>query len=258
LIQRRAFLLASVALVALPGSLIAKPRAKGAACTVRLSGARAPIEVVEDELGVPHVRAASKHDAFFGQGYLVARDRLFQIDMDYRGDMGRMAEAFGPRFVAADRAARLFLYRGDIDAELAELPAEVLDCARGYVAGVNARIDELAANPSRLPLEYGILGISPLRWDVRDLVRGRGLGMGDADDEVRRAQLQARGLLEVDELMAPLRPAWSFTVPAGLDCTAVSDADLGVLDPANRPRDFDAIQEARFDPQQRLDRRAVA
>jgi penicillin amidase len=251
LIQRRAFLLASVALVALPGGLMAKPRGKAGKQTVRLSGARAPIEIVEDELGVPHVRAASKHDAFFGQGYLVARDRLFQIDMEHRGDMGRMAETFGPRFVAADKAARLFLYRGDVEAELAALPPDVLDCARGYVAGVNARIDELAADPAQLPLEYGILGIDPLRWDVRDLVRGRGIGMGDADDEVRRAQLQARGLLDAEQLMAPLRPAWSFTVPEGLDCAAVSEADLGVLDPANRPIDFDPVQEARFDPEQR-------
>jgi len=251
LIQRRAFLLASVALVAMPGSLMAKPAGKTSKKSISLSGARAPIEVIEDELGVPHVRAASKHDAFFGQGYLVARDRLFQIDMEYRRDMGRMAEAFGPRFVAADRAARLFLYPGDVDAELAALPADVLDCARGYVAGVNARIDELTADPAGLPLEYGILGISPLRWDVRDLVRNRGIGMGDADDEVRRAQLQARGLLEAEQLMAPLRPAWSFTVPKGLDVAAVSEADLGVLDPANRPIDFEPVQEARFDPEQR-------
>jgi penicillin amidase len=256
LIQRRAFLLASAALVAMPGSLFAKPRIKGGAQKIALAGARAPIEVVEDELGVPHIRAASKHDAFFGQGYLVARDRLFQIDMERRRDMGRMAESFGPRFVAADKAARLFLYRGDIDAELAAIPPEVLECAKGYVAGVNARIDELAADPSLLPLEYGILGISPLRWDVRDLVRGRGIGMGDADDEVRRAQLHARGLLEADQLMAPLRPAWSFTVPAGLDTAAVSEADLGLLDPANRPGGFEPLQEAAWlDPEaRRLDR----
>jgi len=256
LIQRRAFLLASAALVAMPGSLFAKPRVKGGTQKIGLSGARAPIEVVEDELGVPHVRAASKHDAFFGQGYLVARDRLFQIDMERRRDMGRMAEAFGPRFIAADKAARLFLYRGDIDAELAALPPEVLECAEGYVAGVNARIDELAADPSLLPLEYGILGISPLRWDVRDLVRGRGIGMGDADDEVRRAQLHARGLLEADQLMAPLRPAWSFTVPAGLDTAAVSEADLGLLDPANRPGGFEPLQEAAWlDPEARREDR---
>jgi len=254
LIQRRAFLLASAALVAMPGSLMAKPRVKGgkgAVRTISLSGSRAPIEVIEDELGVPHVRAASLHDAFFGQGYLVARDRLFQIDMEHRRDMGRMAEAFGPRFVAADRAARLFLYRGDIEAELAALPTDVLGCARGYVAGVNARIEELATDPAQLPLEYGILGISPLRWNISDLIRNRGIGMGDADDEVRRAQLQARGLLDADLLMAPLRPAWSFTVPKGLDCAAVSDADLGILDPATRPTDLDPVQEAQLDPGQR-------
>jgi penicillin amidase len=257
LIQRRAFLLASAALVAMPGSLLAKPRVKGGTRTTKLSGARAPIEVIEDALGVPHVRAASRHDAFFGQGYLVARDRLFQMDIDYRRDMGRMAEAFGPRFVAADKAARLFHYRGDIDAELAALPPDVLECARGYVAGVNARIDELAADPAQLPLEYGILGISPLRWDILDLVRRRGIGMGDADDEVRRAQLQSRGLLDAEQLLAPLRPAWSFTIPQGLDVAAVSGADLGVLDPANRPVPFDAIQGVPLDPEPEGDRFAL-
>lgn len=254
MIQRRAFLLASVAALAVPGKVMAKSLVKGGkASQLRAKGARAPIEIIEDELGVPHVRARSPHDAYFGQGYLVARDRLFQIDMEYRRDMGRMAEAFGPRFVAADKAARLFLYRGDIDAELAALPPGVLDCAKGYVAGVNARISELAADPTQLPLEYGILNLQPLRWDVRDLVRNRGIGMGDADDEVRRAQMQALGLLDADQLMAPLRPAWSFTVPEGLDCAAVSDADLGILDPSARPVPFDAIQEASLD---RAERRA--
>lgn len=257
MIQRRAFLLASAALVAMPGSLLAKPRVKGGTRTTKLSGARAPIEVIEDALGVPHVRAASRHDAFFGQGYLVARDRLFQMDIDYRRDMGRMAEAFGPRFVAADKAARLFHYRGDIDAELAALPPDVLECARGYVAGVNARIDELAADPAQLPLEYGILGISPLRWDILDLVRRRGIGMGDADDEVRRAQLQSRGLLDAEQLLAPLRPSWSFTIPQGLDVAAVSEADLGVLHPANRPVPFDAIQGVPLDPEPEGDRFAL-
>lgn len=250
MIQRRAFLLASAALVALPGSLFAQPRVRGAVQRTALKGARAPIEVVEDELGVPHVRAASKHDAFFAQGYLVARDRLFQLDIDNRREMGRMAEAFGPAFVAADRAARLFHYRGDIDAELAALPAEVLECAKGYVAGVNARIDELADNPTDIPLEYGILGFAPLRWDIRDLVKRRGVGMGDADDEVRRARLQARGLIDAEQLMMPLRPAWSFSVPGGLDVAAVSDADLGVLDPANRPMPYDSLQEPRTGPDQ--------
>ncbi len=232
MIQRRSFLLASVAVLALPGAGLAWPTRKQEVAggrMIRLPGARAPIEILEDARGIPHIRAQSKHDAFFGQGYVVARDRLFQLDWDYRRELGRMAEVFGARYVNADRSARLFHYRGDIDAELRSLPPGVLDCARGYVAGINARIAELEADPSQLPLEYGILGIMPLRWDVRDLVRLRGGGIGDGDDEVRHAQLQARGLLDYDRFMDPLRPAWKFTVPDGLDCAAVGDADLGIL-----------------------------
>lgn len=248
--QRRTFLLASATALAWPGAAwagVGTGTAKRQARIIRAGGAHAPIEIVEDELGVPHVRAQSLHDAFFGQGYVVARDRLYQMDMTYRRDLGRMAEIFGAPFLSADHAARLFHYPGDIDAELAALPSDVLECARGYVAGVNARITELEADPKQLPLEYGILGIRPLRWDVRDLVRVRGSAMGDADDEVRRAQLQGRGLLDVDQWMAPLRPAWSFTVPEGLDCAAVTDADLGILDEAAKPLPFDAVEVALHD-----------
>lgn len=215
-----------------------------------------PIEVLEDPMGIPHIRAKFKHDAFFGQGYVVARDRLFQIDLAYRRGLGRMAEAFGSRFLTHDHAARLFHYRGDIDAELRALPPDVLDCACGYVAGVNARISELEADPALLPLEYGILGLTPLRWDVRDLVRIRDGEMGNVDSEVRRAQLQARGLLDLDGLMDPLRPAWQFMVPDGLDCKAVTDADLGILTQAAKPLPFTGKELALFDRE--LDRIDIA
>jgi acyl-homoserine lactone acylase PvdQ len=56
------------------------------------------------------------------RGYVVARDRLFQIDLQLRRDLGRLAEAFGARFVPHDHAARLLLYRGDVESELAGLP----------------------------------------------------------------------------------------------------------------------------------------
>jgi penicillin amidase len=131
--------------------------------------------------------------------------------------------------------ARLFHYRGDLDAELARIPANILACARAYVAGINARIDEVLADPALLPLEYGILNIRPLKWDIQDLVLIRGISIGNVDDEVRRAQLAAMGLLELDEVIAPLRPEWPLSVPEGLDAAAVSEADLGVLRMAGPP-----------------------
>lgn len=227
MLDRRSFLLGSVATLALAPTVAAQRAIAGKASAVR--GASGTIEIVDDIFGVPHIRAATIPDAFFGQGYVVARDRLFQIDLGHRRELGRLAEAFGPDFARHDATARLFHYRGDVDAELRRVPAELLACARAYVAGINARIDEVAADPSLLPLEYRILGVSPLRWDVRDLVRARGASIDNADDEVRRARLAALGLLELDAIIAPLRPSWTMKVPDGLDVAAVSEADLGML-----------------------------
>jgi penicillin amidase len=226
--DRRAFLLSSTAALLTSAAAAARPRlVTTQQQTVR--GASAPIEIVDDEWGTPHIRAAAIPDAFFGQGYVVARDRLFQIDLSHRRELGRLAEAFGARFAKHDANARLFHYRGDVDAELHRVPADVLACAKAYIAGINARIDEVIADPTLLPLEYRILQVIPIRWDLRDLVRAREAASGNVDDEVRRAQLAAIGMLDLDAVIAPLRPAWKMQVPEGLDAAAVSPADLGVL-----------------------------
>ena len=253
MLDRRSFLLGSVAGAAfLPAACRAAPaRAPVAA---RVEGLSAPVEIVDDRWGVPHIRAQTKADAFYGQGYVVARDRLFQIDFSHRRELGRMAEAFGAAFTEHDAAARLFHYRGDLDAELAKVPAEVLECVRGYVAGINARIAEVERDRSLLPPEYAILNVMPRRWDVRELVLARGGSVGNADDEVRRARLAALGLLDLDAIVAPLRPAHRMTLPDGLDAAAVTEADLGVLrlgglpfGPETPTHDPDARQESKLE-----------
>ena len=218
------------------------------AVQARTSGASGPIEIIDDSAGVPHIRATTKRDAFYGQGHVVARDRLFQLDLGHRRNLGRLSEAFGPAFVVHDHAERLFHYRGDLEAELAALPPEVLECARGYCDGINARLDEVAADPALLPAEYRILGSTPLRWDVRDFVLARGADIGNVDDEIRRAQLAAIGRLDLDALVAPLRPAWVLRVPAGLDVAAISDADLGILGEAAVPLPFGTTPSPVRDP----------
>lgn len=229
MLNRRSFLLRSAAAAALATGPACRAAAGPQERTTRVGGSTAPIEILDDVYGIPHIRAQSIPDAFFGQGYVVARDRLFQIDFEHRRELGRMAEAFGAEFARHDAQARLFHYRGDLDAELARVPAEVLACARGYIAGINARIDEVTADPTLLPLEYRILGVAPIRWDLRDLVLARGAAAGNTDDEIRRARLAALGLLELDAVIAPLMPAHPLTVPDGLDVSKVSNDDLGVL-----------------------------
>jgi penicillin amidase len=85
----------------------------------KVVGLAAPAEILIDRWGVPHIYARSARDAFFVQGYNAARDRLWQIDLWRKRGLGLLARDFGPDFADQDRAARLFLYRGDMAAEWA-------------------------------------------------------------------------------------------------------------------------------------------
>ena len=76
--------------------------------SLRVPGLRAPVDLTRDSAGVVHIRAANEHDLFFAQGYNAARDRLFQLELWRRQATGTMAEVLGSRWVARDRASRLF------------------------------------------------------------------------------------------------------------------------------------------------------
>ena len=85
--------------------------------TVQLPGLKQPVEILRDRWGVPHVFAQNTDDLFFANGYINARDRLFQIDLWRRAGTGKLAEAVGPSAIERDRVARLFRFRGDWNAE---------------------------------------------------------------------------------------------------------------------------------------------
>src|SRR5436190_346742 len=73
-----------------------------------------PAEILVDQWGVPHIYARSPNDAFFVQGFNAARDRLWQMDLWRRRGLGTLSEVLGAQTVERDRAARLFLFRGDL------------------------------------------------------------------------------------------------------------------------------------------------
>lgn len=250
-VTRRSVLLAGAALVlgepAASATTVSGISGTGAVpVTIRpgAAGLHAPIEIVDDGWGIPHISAQTVPDAFFGHGYVVARDRLWQIDFDRRRGLGRLAELFGAAFVPHDAAARLFLFRGDAEAELGAHDPQTRDCAVAYVAGINAFIAEAQADPSRMPLEFGLLGYTPEPWQVLDLIRIRAAPSDGVANAVRRARLAAVGALDQDRLVKPLRPAWTLTVPDGLDVHAVSEADLGHLSILLAPLPFPAAHPA--------------
>src|SRR5512139_619893 len=115
-----ALALAAVLAVPGPARLAAQtPAPAPPHATLQVPGLAQPVEVRRDRWGVNHIYAASEADLFFAQGYAAAKDRLFQFEMWRRQATGTVAEILGPRELERDRGARLHMFRGDLDAELA-------------------------------------------------------------------------------------------------------------------------------------------
>jgi penicillin amidase len=134
------------------------------AATLTVAGLSQPVEIRRDHWGINHIYAANEADLFFAQGYAAARDRLFQFELWRRQATGTVAEILGRRELARDRGARLHMFRGDLDAELAYYHPRGKAIVEAFVRGVNAYIGETERTPSLLPLEFRMLGITPGRW----------------------------------------------------------------------------------------------
>ena len=130
------------------------------------SGLTAPVDVVRDTYGIPHVFASSHADAAFGLGYAHAQDRLWQMEMNRRIGSGRLAEVLGPGALDTDRFLRTIGVRRSAEANLLKLDPESRRLLTAYAAGVNAF---LAADPV-LPVEFLITGARPEPWSPVDSI----------------------------------------------------------------------------------------
>ena len=207
--------------------------------TYTVSGLSGPAEILVDEWGVPHIYAETQYDVLLVQGFNAARDRLWQLDIWRRRGLGELSEVFGPAFVEQDRAARLFLYRGDMYSEWLAYGSDAKKIATSFAAGVNAYIALTRQDPELLPWEFEFLDYEPALWSPEDTVRIRSHGLvRNVGSEVRRALFVRDHGLEADALRAPLSPEWKTTIPEGLDIDAIPEDVLGVYRLATRDVSF--------------------
>jgi penicillin amidase len=189
---------------------IALPRQDG---KLSVAGLSAPVTVVRDAQGVPHVRAATVEDLFFAQGFVTAQDRLWQMDMTRRFAAGELSEVLGAGYLPHDRRQRTLLIR--MAAEQAAVQLSPRDRAHfeAYARGVNALI---ARQP--LPLEFRLLRYRPRPWTVTDSMlvatsMAQMLSLGTVAHELSRQELSSR---LSPELAADLYPnsSWRDHPPA--------------------------------------------
>ena len=161
------------------------PRTSAAA----IPGLTAPVDVRYDARGVPHIFASSESDAVRALGYVVARDRLFQLELQARAGAGRLTEMVGAAALPLDRAMRRLGLPDAARRRLAELPERERMLLNAFAAGANAWIDGLGRDR---PVEYVMLGRSPQRWDpVNSLELLGRMGWTLAHSNLERLRLEA-------------------------------------------------------------------
>ncbi len=219
-----------------------------ASATARLPGLDGPVSVVYDRRGVPHIFAETEADAYRAQGYVVARDRLFQLELQTRATTGRLTEWVGPLALPADRLMRSLGLAGVAERQFAQLDTTAPDhlALRAYAEGVNAWITGL--EPRHLPLEYRLLDIRPEPWRPEHtlyLLQRMNWTLSYGQLTPKRERVAALvGPRAADALLAPWSPIQEPIIPNGreaprFDFTPLPEPELGpgrlALDPVPTP-----------------------
>jgi penicillin amidase len=136
--------------------------------TPRIPGLVAPVEVRFDARGIPTVRARSLHDAFRVEGYLQARERLFQMELARRVAGGELSELVGPVALPLDRRQRVYGFAHVAEEASRTAPDDQRADAQALADGVNAFI---ASHPGRWGVEFQLLALEPRPWTPADSIR---------------------------------------------------------------------------------------
>ena len=152
--------------------------------STEIDGINQKVEVLRDKYGINHIYANNQNDLFFMQGYLAARDRLFQFEMWRRQATGTVSEIFGKKELERDIGTRLFKFRGNIKDELNYYHEDGYEIISSFVSGINRYITEINNDPDNLPIEFKVLGIVPKEWTNEDVIsRHQGL-LGNIEEEL--------------------------------------------------------------------------
>ena len=126
-----------------------------------IEGLKEQVEIHFADQMIPHIFAKNDHDLYFAQGYLTAKDRLWQMDFQTRFASGRLSEVVGPKAIELDRYQRRMgmSFGAENMIEIAMKDPETNVIMNAYSAGVNAYIHSL--KPSQYPIEFKLLNYEP-------------------------------------------------------------------------------------------------
>jgi len=133
--------------------------------TIVVHGLHSDVSVERDRWGIPHIRAGSAEDMVEAQGYVMAQDRLWQMDLLRRVGRGQLSEIFGPALLSIDKKFRTLGFGRAAEREAAAASGEPRVIVEAYARGVNRFIEQ---HQNQLPLEFSLLHYKPQPWTPAD------------------------------------------------------------------------------------------
>jgi penicillin amidase len=186
--------------------------------TASLPGLQKEVTVDRDNWGVPRIRASSLEDAVEAQGYVMAQDRLWQLDLMRRLSRGQLSEIVGPPALASDKKFRTLGFSRAADRDFASLDKDYRALLEAYARGVNAFIQQ---HQNNLALEFKLLKYKPTPWLPTDSLVIAGYMYQTLTDtwerELDRAAVEAR--------VGPDRSKELFSAEAQMDRFVIGDPD---------------------------------
>lgn len=202
--------------------------------TIQVTGLQAPVTIIRDRWGVPHIYAENRHDLFFAQGYVHAQDRLWQMELGRRLGSGTLSEVIGDVTLNTDKFMRTIGLRRAAEKDWEILDAEARPLLQDYADGVNAFIE---SHRDRLPLEFTVLGFEPQPWTPLDTLTWGKVMSWNLGRNWKAELLRAKLISHLDEekaqdLLPPYPDEGPFIIPPeARSYASLGDPSLASCDP---------------------------
>jgi penicillin amidase len=184
-------------------SRLSQPQIDG---RISVDGLSAPVDIVRDGRGVPHIYAREESDAWFALGFAHAQDRLWQMEFNRRLSSGRLAEILGSAAAGTDRFMRTLGVRRSAEGIFQHMADDTRTILQAYADGVNAY---LKSQRGPLPPEFLITGATaPALWEPADSIAWQimmawDLGSNWSQEVLRMRLAQRLSLQQINEFLPP-------------------------------------------------------
>jgi penicillin amidase len=178
------------------------PRLDG---TIGVPGLQKDVVVERDRWGVPHIRASSVEDLVETQGYVMAQDRLWQMDLLRRVSRGQLSEILGPATLEIDKQFRTLGFGRAAERDVSQMDPSSRALMEAYARGINRFIEQ---HLDQLPIEFSLLKYKPQPWQASDSLVIAGYMYQTLtntwEDELNRAKVTKRvGWERARDLFSP-------------------------------------------------------